>query len=271
MAACRAPQNVRAHTGSVCVRVVLRRVVPCAAPEPLGAPRSLGTCPLCTPSGGGRSTGCAATARAREDPARRTGPTREGVTAPPARSSRCATGVEDPKTPKAQSRARRARRAGAGRSHGLWPPPAPMRIPPRAVPILVRHDRAPHGASGGTHGYIVDPPPQARTRHEHEVHAESGRAARTARGCRPRPRRSHAGHGTTGSICYVPHTVRRGACTKPPAPLGARLSAMCESRPAPAGHLHTLQTLRAFGRSKSPGAFEIFFNFIFSKRKKYFF
>ena len=67
-------------------------------------------------------------------------------------------GLRTPKTPKAQSRARGARRVGAGRSHGLWPPPAPMRIPPRAVPILVRHDRAPHGASGGTHSYIVDPP-----------------------------------------------------------------------------------------------------------------
>ena len=99
----RASLNVGARTCSICARVALRRVVPCAAPEALGGPWSLGTCPLCTLSGGGRSTGCTATARAREDPARRTGPTREGVTAPPARSSRCATGVEDPKTPKAQS------------------------------------------------------------------------------------------------------------------------------------------------------------------------
>ena len=102
----RASPNVGARTCSICARVALRRVVPCAAPEPLGGPWrpwSPGMRLLCTPSGGGRSTGCTATARAREDPARRTGPTREGVTAPPARSSRCATGVEDPKTPKAQS------------------------------------------------------------------------------------------------------------------------------------------------------------------------
>ena len=92
LAARRAPPRVGARTCSICARVALRRVVPCAAPEALGGPWSLGTCPLCTLSGGGRSTGCTATARAREDPARRTGPTREGVTAPPARSPRCATG-----------------------------------------------------------------------------------------------------------------------------------------------------------------------------------
>ena len=70
------------------------------------------------------------------------------------------------------------------------------------------------------HGVALKPPTPRHVWYEHEAHAERVRATRTARGCRPRPRRSHAGHGTTGSICYVPHTVRRGACTKPPCALG---------------------------------------------------
>ena len=67
----RASPNVRARTGSICARVVLRRVVPCRAPEPLGAPRSPGTCPLCMPGGGGRSTRRVATAHAHDDPTSR--------------------------------------------------------------------------------------------------------------------------------------------------------------------------------------------------------
>ena len=82
MAARRTPPRVRARTGSVCVRVVLRRVVPCAAPEPLGAHRSHGTCPLCMPGGGGTSTRRVANARAHEDPAPGTEWPREVLTAP---------------------------------------------------------------------------------------------------------------------------------------------------------------------------------------------
>ena len=77
-----ASPNVGALTCSICVRVALRRVVPCAAPEALGGPWSPGTRPLCTPSGGGRSTGCTATARAHEDPAPGAELPREAFTAP---------------------------------------------------------------------------------------------------------------------------------------------------------------------------------------------
>ena len=81
--------------------------------------------------------------------------------------------------------------------------------------------------------YIVDPPPppQARTRHGHEAHAVRAQNHRATRGCRPRPRRSHAGHGTTGSICSVPpHGAPGRVHQTPPAPLGARLSARREAR-----------------------------------------
>ena len=77
LAARRASPNARVRTCSICVRVALRRVVPCAAPEPLGGPG-------------------------------------------------------------ASARARCARRAGAGRAHGAWPPPAPMRIPRGAQGTRVR-------------------------------------------------------------------------------------------------------------------------------------
>ena len=74
----RASPNVGARTCSICARVALRRVVPCAAPEALGGLGSLGTCPVCTPSGCGRSARRVATAHAHEDPAPRAGCTRVG-------------------------------------------------------------------------------------------------------------------------------------------------------------------------------------------------
>ena len=88
----RASRRVRARTGSICVRVVLRRVAPCAAPEPLGAPRSPGTCPLCMPGGGGRSARRVATTHAHEDPTSRMERPREAPRCITARSPRCATG-----------------------------------------------------------------------------------------------------------------------------------------------------------------------------------
>ena len=91
-----ASPNVGARTCSICARVTLRRVAPCAAPEALGGPWSPGTRPLCTPGGGGRSTGRTATARAHEDPAPCTGRTRETLTAP-LRAPHGAQGVTAPK------------------------------------------------------------------------------------------------------------------------------------------------------------------------------
>ena len=82
------PPHVGTRTGSICVRVALRRGGPCGAPEPLGAPCEPGTCPLCTPSGGGRITGCMATAHDHEDPAPSTGRARAGAHCTPARASR---------------------------------------------------------------------------------------------------------------------------------------------------------------------------------------
>ena len=65
----RASPNARARTCSICVRVALRHGGQCAAPEPPWPHWSPGTCPLCTPSGGGRSTWFTATAHTHEDPA----------------------------------------------------------------------------------------------------------------------------------------------------------------------------------------------------------
>jgi hypothetical protein len=154
LAARRAPPNAGARTGSICVRVVLRRGGPCGAPEPLGAPCEPGTCPLCTPSEDGRSTGCAATAHAHEDPAPSTGRARAGAHCTPAHASRCAGGGGGPAPkPNPQARAARARgvgRAGAGGPCGPWLSPAPAVIPRCAQRAHVRHHRVPCGAPGGS-------------------------------------------------------------------------------------------------------------------------
>ena len=118
-----ASPNVGARTCSICARVTLRRVAPCAAPEALGGPWSPGTRPLCTPGGGGRSTGCTATARAYEDPAPSAELPREAFTAPLRAPRGAPGGVCDPRrsptSPCTRLRARRARRIGAGQPHGL--------------------------------------------------------------------------------------------------------------------------------------------------------
>eukprot|EP00964_Phaeocystis_antarctica_P078571 scaffold48878_cov58-Phaeocystis_antarctica.AAC.1 len=106
-----------------------------------------------------------------------------------------------------------------------------MRIPRRARSCRVRRSLHPCALLAVRHGVALKPPTPRHLWYEHEAHAESGRATRTARGCRPRPRRSHAGHGTTGSICYVPpHGAPGRVHQTPPAPLGARLSARREAR-----------------------------------------
>ena len=146
----------------------------------------------------------------------------------------------------ASARARCARRAGVGGARGARLLPAPMRIPRRARSCRVRRSLHPCALLAVRHGVALKPPTPRHVWYEHEAHAESGRAARTARGCRPRPRRSHAGHGTTGSICSVPpHGAPGRVHQTPPAPLGARLSAMCEPRvggslvrPAAPTHAH---------------------------------
>ena len=76
-----ASRRVRARTGSICVRVVLRRGGLCRAPESFGTPRSPGTCPLCMPSGGGKSARRVATAHVHDDPTSRMESPREALTA----------------------------------------------------------------------------------------------------------------------------------------------------------------------------------------------
>ena len=131
MAARRASHSAGARTGSICAGVALRRVVPCAAPEPLGALQSPSTCPVCTPSGAGRSTGCTAAARAHEDPAPRTGCMRGGGRAR-VRDVRAEQGAGATRTTRvatAQGLAQaRCRRRGLGREglavghQGAWSP-----------------------------------------------------------------------------------------------------------------------------------------------------
>ena len=135
----RAPPRVLARTCSARAGVALHRGGPCGAPEPLEAHPSPGTCPMCTPRGGGRSTRGVAAARAREDPAPGTGRRREGAHCTPARSSRCGgRPLAKAQHAHARLRARRARRMGAGQPHGPWLPPAPTKTPRRATetPVL---------------------------------------------------------------------------------------------------------------------------------------
>ena len=151
-AARRASPIVGARTCSICARVALRRVAPCAAPEALGGPWSPGTRPLCTPSGGGRSTGCTATARAYEDPAPSAELPREAFTAPlraPRGAPRGRTKTTNPQA--LMVRARGARREWASRSYGPWLSPTPTKISRRARHHGKHLLRAPHGAPGRVH------------------------------------------------------------------------------------------------------------------------
>jgi len=175
----RAPPHVRTRTGSICVRVVLRRGGPCGAPEPLGAPCEPGTCPLCTPSGGGRSTGSMTTAHAHEDPAPSTRRTRAGAHCTPARASRY-KGVPCP-TPNHHRHVRHEREAWAGRvragrvAHGYHPRPRGSRTEPSA-PMCGTTSRSMRGARRGGPAST----PQARTARGPDVHTprEGGSAVR---------------------------------------------------------------------------------------------
>ena len=121
----------------------------------------------------------------------------------------------------ASARARCARRVGVGGARGARRPPTPMRIPRRARSCRVRRSLHPCALLAVRHGVALKPPTPRHVWYEHEAHAERVRATRTARGCRPRPRRSHAGHGTTGSICSVPpHGAPGRVHQTPPCALG---------------------------------------------------
>ena len=179
------PPHVGTRTGSVCVRVALRRGGPCGAPEPLGAPCEPGTCPLCTPSGGGRSTGCMATAHDHEDPAPSTGRARAGAHCTPARASRC-QGVPCP-SPNHHRHVRHEREAWAGQvrvgraARGYHPRPRGSRTEPSA-PMCGTTSRSMRGARRGG----PTPTPQART--------ARARRARRARAGRPySPLHPHSG------------------------------------------------------------------------------
>ena len=78
----RASRSAGACTCSICVRVALRRVVPCAAPEALGGPGAPARAHCARRAGAGRARGARLLPAHATDPARRTGRTREGVTAP---------------------------------------------------------------------------------------------------------------------------------------------------------------------------------------------
>ena len=151
----RASPNVGARTCSICARVALRRVVPCAAPEALGGPWrpwSPGMRLLCTPSGGGRSTGCTATAHTHEDPAPGAELPREAFTAPLRAPRGAPRGRTKTTNPQARMvRARGARREGAGHSYGPWLSPTPTKISRRARHHGKHLLRAPHGAPGRVH------------------------------------------------------------------------------------------------------------------------
>ena len=206
------PPHVGTRTGSICVRVALRRGGPCGAPEPLGAPCEPGTCPLCTPSGGGRITGCMATAHDHEDPAPSTGRARAGAHCTPAHASRCAGGGGGGGVPRlcpTPRHVRHEREAWAGQvrvgrvAHGYHPRPRGSRVAPSA-PMCGTTSRSMRGARRGgpastptgTHGTrarrahtpreggsAVQPvAPTLGPQGERVTHAPVRRGARDARG-----------------------------------------------------------------------------------------
>ena len=215
----RAPPHVRARTGSICVRVVLRRGGPCGAPEPLGAPCEPGTCPLCTPSGGGRITGCMATAHDHEDPAPSTGRARAGAHCTPAHASRCARGSRACVQPSG-TYGTSARRGPGGCGWAVWPMAiARAREDPAPSPqhAHARHHIASHagrhvvprswGPAGDAelYGYLV------------ERAAASPPGSRTARRRQPCDRERAMRGGAAERTRDVP--VRRGGTTARPVPV----------------------------------------------------
>ena len=133
-------------------RVALRRVVPCAAPEPLGGPGAP-ACACCA-----RRAGVGGARGARLLPAHARIP--RGARDPRVRASlhplRAPRGAPRGRTkttnPQARMvRARGARREGAGHSYGPWLSPTPTKISRRARHRGKHLLRAPHGAPGRVH------------------------------------------------------------------------------------------------------------------------
>ena len=176
------PPHVRTRTGSICVRVVLRRGGPCGAPEPLGAPCEPGTCPLCTPSGCGRSTGCMATAHDHEDLAPSTGRARAGAHCTPAHASRCARGSRACVQPSG-TYGTSARRGPGGCGRAARPVAIahahedPALRPARAH---ARHHIAFHAGRQAGRSRL-NPPTGTHGTRARRAHAARGRVGRTAR------------------------------------------------------------------------------------------
>ena len=113
-------------------------------------------------------------------------------------------------SPRALTHALRARREGAGRSHGPYPPPTDPRSPPRATPLSCKRSLHPCTplTLGRAPAFDTTQPP--RRDDAREVHAGRGRRGRTVRGDCPRSGGHHL-----GVVCLVAQYCRSTRCLPP--------------------------------------------------------
>jgi len=134
----RAPPRALARTCSARAGVALLRGGPCGAPRAPRSARGLGTCPMCTPRGCGRSTRCSAAARAREDPALGTGRRHEGAHCTPLHAPYGVPGGRAPKPkppmPDCERDVHAGRARGSRTARGCHPRPRRPRAGQRCRP-----------------------------------------------------------------------------------------------------------------------------------------
>ena len=113
-------------------------------------------------------------------------------------------------SPRALTHALRARREGAGRSHGPYPPPTDPRSPPRATPLSCKRSLHPCTplTLGRAPAFDATQPP--RRNDAREVHAGRGRRGRTVRGDCPRSGGHHL-----GVVCLGAQYSRITRCLAP--------------------------------------------------------
>ena len=165
---------------------------------------------------------------------------------------------------RASARTLRARRGGAGRSHGSYPPPTDPRSPHRATPLS--HKRSLHPCTPLTLGrapaFDTTQPP--RRDDAREVHAGRGRRGRTVRGDCPRSGGHHLGVVCLGAqygkypvfnpLQKIPTARARAAVLRPLALVVPSERPWATRRPR-SGGIHAPWTVeRRAGRSLAPAS-----------------
>ena len=176
----RAHPNVGTRTGSICVRVVLRRGGPCGAPEPLGAPANPARARCARRARVGGARGAWPPPTPTRIPRRARGAHVQALTAPLHTPHGAQGGV--PRLCPTHRHVRHKREAWAGRvrvgrvAHGYHPRPRGSRVAPSA-PMCGTTSRSMRGARRGGPAST----PQARTARARRARTRASGGARDAR------------------------------------------------------------------------------------------